>query len=327
MTTYSRTVAGRYVVRAVPTVLSHETIAQAENLLRSRARDFDTINYLYVVDEVRKLIGVLSVKELLSLSGHITIKDAMVPATVFVRPHTAREKVAHLALQHNLKAVPVVDKDHRFVGVVPSDAILDILNQEHTEDVLRIAGVSQRHEENSGQDVLLNAPSSTHVKLRLPWLVLGLLGGVGAAVVVEQFEATLAEQLILAAFIPAIVYMADAVGSQTQMLFVRALALDHSLAVAKYLKREIAVNFILGLILAGLILAISLVWLGLPLISLVLSVSVFLTVWFTVLVAILLPWLFSRLGQDPAIASGPLATVIRDIMSLLIYLGVASFLL
>ncbi len=327
MQTYPRDSAGRRLIKAVPTVLPTDSVAQIETLLRSRAHEYETINYVYVLDSAKKLVGVLSIKEMLRLSGTVPIKEVMVPASVFVRPHTDQERAAQLALAHSLKAIPVVDKDHVFQGVVPSDAILEILNHEHTEDVMRFAGVSHQHGDKNVADVLLKAPSLTHVKLRLPWLVLGLLGGVGAAVVVEQFEATLADQLILAAFIPAIVYMADAVGSQTQMLFVRALALDHNLKVVPYLRREVIVNFILGLILAGLILVISLAWIGTLVVSVILALSIFLTVWFTVLVAIVLPWLFSRLGQDPAIASGPLATVVRDIMSLLIYLVVAAALL
>jgi magnesium transporter len=327
MSLYPKDSAARKLTKAVPVVGLGETVAQVETLLRSRATEFDTINYVYVVDAAKKLVGVISIKEILRLGGNVPIKESMVKASVFVRPHTDQEKVAQLALEHSLKAIPVVDKDHVFQGVVPSDVILEILNQEHTEDVMRFAGVSRQHGDRSAVDVLLRAPSRTHVKLRLPWLVLGLLGGVGAAAVVEQFEATLADQLILAAFIPAIVYMADAVGSQTQMLFVRSLALDQRLNIKSYLVREVMVNFVLGLILAGLIFIISLVWVGVFTVSLILAVSVFLTVWFTVLVAIMLPWLFSRLGHDPAIASGPLATVVRDIASLLIYLGVASALI
>ena len=148
---------------------------------------------------------------------------------VTVRTSTDQERVAHLALKYNIKAVPVVSKDHTFLGVVPSDKILEILNREHTEDVLRFAGV--RHKHSPVQDVLLDQSPLTHVKSRLPWLVIGLLGGVLAAFVIGIFEETLAHELLLAAFIPAIVYMADAVGSQTQMLFVRALAVDHNLKV------------------------------------------------------------------------------------------------
>jgi len=321
--------AGRIMTTAVPVVDERSTVADVEALLRREAAVLNTINYIYVTGAHTELVGVLSVRELFSLPATAVVGENMQRAVVTVRAHTDQERVAHLALTHNLKAVPVVSKDKVLLGVVPSDVILTVLNQEHTEDVLRFAGVKkQRKTEETGLSVLLLAASPlTHVKARLPWLLVGLLGGVGAAFVVGKFEATLAHELILAAFIPAVVYMADAVGSQTQMLFIRSLALEHNLSVRKYLWRELRVNLILGLVLAGVAFVISYVWLASLSVSSILSLSLFLTVWCTVLIAIALPWYFHKFGYDPAIASGPLATVVRDIISLLIYLGVASVIL
>lgn len=244
---------------------------------------------------------------------------------VTVRPSTDQERVAELALRHNIKAVPVISKDHVFMGVVPSDKILEVLNHEHTEDVLRFAGV--RHKDTHAREALLNASPLVQVRMRLPWLVLGLLGGVGAAAVIGMFEDILAAELVLAAFIPAIVYMADAVGSQTQMLFIRALSIDSTLRVRSYLWRESIVNALLGTALALLIFIASLFFASSFMVSSILAISIFLTVVGTVLVAIMLPWFFHVRGHDPAIASGPLATVVRDILSLVIYLSVATSLL
>lgn len=319
--------AGRILTKAVPCVAEDATAAQVERLLRDQSEDFETINYLYVVSKEQILKGVLSVRELFRLPNQAKIGDFMQKKIISVRPHTDQERVAQVALKHNLKAVPVVTKEGEFLGVVSSDTILSVLNQEHTEDVLRFAGVRHKHTKTAPGELLLSGSPFMHVRLRLPWLVLGLVGGVAAAVVVGWFESTLAEQLILAAFIPAIVYMADAVGSQTQMLFIRALSVDETLSVGKYLKRELIVNFLLGLVLSVLAFCLSFVWLQSILVSSILGISIFLTVWFTVIVAIALPWFFSRAGQDPAVASGPLATVVRDIVSLCIYLLVATTLL
>lgn len=317
--------AGRLMTMAVPVVHSSKTAAEVEGLLRSKAGDFETINYIYIVNEKRELVGVLSVQELFHLESHETLERFLTTALITVRPHTDQERVAQLALKHNIKAIPVVSKEHIFMGVVPSDRILSVLNLEHTKDVLQFAGV--KHKDLHPAEVLLQSAPLAHVKMRLPWLVLGLLGGVFAAAVIGFFEETLADELILAAFIPAIVYMADAVGSQTQMLFVRALSIEHGLKVRAYLLRESIVNFFLGVILAGLIFILSLLFTQSLVISTILAVSIFLTVWFTVLVAITLPWFFYIRGYDPAIASGPLATVVRDILSLCIYLTVATLFL
>jgi magnesium transporter len=163
--------------------------------------------------------------------------------------------------------------------------------------------------------------------MRLPWLVLGLLGGVLSAIVIGLFEETLQKQLILAAFVPTIVYMADAVGSQSQMLFVRALSIEHNLKIRSYAIREFIVNFFIGIALSALIFIVSLVWIKSLVVSLILATSIFITVCSTVVIAIALPWFFRARGYDPAIASGPLSTVIHDGLSLCIYLVVASSML
>jgi len=314
--------AQHLLTAAVPVVHKTITALEVEKMLRSKENIYDTINYVYIVNENKELIGVVSLRELFKMDGNENLEKYTNKHLVTVRSSTDQERLAHLAIKHSIKAVPVLSKDHRFLGVVPSDKILEILNYEHTEDVLRFAGVQHKHA--PAVEILFNHSPLSHVRTRLPWLILGLLGGILAAVVIGMFEETLAHELLLAAFIPAIVYMADAVGSQTQMLFVRALAIDHNLHVRSYLLRETIVNSLLGAILASLIFIVSLLWVDSFVISSILGLSIFFTVCSTVMVAIALPWFFHSRGHDPAIASGPLATVLRDILSLLIYLLIAS---
>lgn len=309
---------------AVPVVTKNTTAYEAEQLLRTRANEFETVNYLYLVDEQKRLIGVLSLQELFHLSAHATVAPFVRP-TVSVGVSAKQIEVADLALKHTIKAIPVVGQNQEFLGVVPSDKILQILSHEHTKDVLRLAGVHHAH--SSAHEAVLQDSPFTHVKMRLPWLILGLFGGVAAAMVVGFFEETLADELILAAFIPAIIYMADAVGTQTEMLFVRALSVQKDLNIKSYIIRESVVNALLGLVLGSIIFVVSFVWIKSLLISSILGISIVTSVLFTTMVAIVLPWMFYIRGQDPAVASGPLATVICDISSLGIYLLVASLFL
>lgn len=315
-----RDFVGPFVESAVPIVKPGATAKEVEKLLRDQANQFATINYIYIVSPKHELVGVFSVQELFHLKPGDTVNEFIGREIITARIHSRCERVAELALKHNIKAVPVLSRDHHFLGVVPSDKIIEILNIEHTKDILRIAGVTHNDEEGA----LVKGGPLTHVKSRLPWLILGLMGGVGAALVIQHFEEILAHELALAAFIPAIVYMADAVGSQTQMLFVRALSLHQDLKLWKYVFREVVVNALLGVALALIIFGTSYWWLGLLSVSLILAVSIFLTVLVTVVVAIGMPWFFHKRGYDPAIASGPLATVVRDITSLCVYLLVAS---
>ncbi len=316
--------AGRLLTTKVPTIPISWTAEQAESYIRKNANQCDSINYLYLVNPQGVLVGVVSLKELLRLDSTTNLGACTKRPLVTARLHTDQERVAHLALAHNLKAIPLVTKDHEFLGVVPSDAILDVLNREHTEDVLRFAGVRSAVD---NQSFLLAASPFSHVRERLPWLVLGLLGGLAAAFVVDTFEHMLTTYLILAAFIPAIVYLADAVGSQTQMLLVRTLTLRPDMKLAGYLWRELVVNIILATFLAALIGIISYFWLHLIDLSVTLSLAIFFTITCTVVISVGMPWFIHKIGYDPAVASGPVATVIRDMASLLIYFAVASILL
>jgi len=184
------------------------------------------LNYIYIIDRERKLAGVLSLKDVFQKSEESKIENLMAKDVIKARPHTDQERVAILALRHNLKSVPVVDKRDIFLGVVPSDVILEILHSENVEDILRFAGISKR---GATLNETLQAPVSVLTKIRLPWLIFGLFGGLFAAQIVTFFEGSLRIHFVLAAFIPLIVYMADAVSVQAQTLFIRSLALDSRL--------------------------------------------------------------------------------------------------
>lgn len=316
--------AGRRMIDNVPKAVPEERISDIRKRLFEKANDFETLNYIYIIDRKGKLAGVLSLKDVFQKPEASEIKDLMVKDVIRARPHTDQERVAILALRYNLKSVPVVDKEDIFLGVVPSDVILGILHSENVEDILRFAGISKR-------DAILNKtlqfPVSILAKIRLPWLIFGLFGGLFAAKIVTFFEGPLKVHFVLAAFIPLIVYMADAVGVQAQTLFIRNLALDSRLDTRKYFLKEIKVSLIIALMLGVLLALISFLWFGLLNIGIILGVSLFLTVICACLIAVLVPWLLQNLKKDPAIGSGPFATIVRDILTLAIYFSVVSLML
>ncbi|MEK7508284.1 MAG: magnesium transporter [Patescibacteria group bacterium] len=314
-------IAGNRMVQTVPTVRPNETIAEVERVLVERAKDFETINYIYITDEENRLLGVLSLKEVFRAPKNLAVRNLMKTKPVTAGFGTRPEKIANLALKYNLKAVPITDKDNRLLGVVPSDVILKILHEEHSKYVMRSAGVVFSRGQTKD---IISASAILYTCKRVPWLVVGLAGGVAAAFMVNAFEDAIKEMLTLTAFIPAIVYMADAVGSQTQTIFIRSLAVDHSLGMKKYITREIIAGLAIATFLSLLISAISFVWWKPAILGAILGISFFVTIITAIAVALLLPWIFLRAKIDPAIASGPFATVIRDILSLIIYLSVAS---
>jgi len=316
--------AGRRMIDDVPKAVPEERVSDIRKRLFEKANDFETLNYVYIIDRKGKLAGVLSLKDVFQKPEESKVKELMVKDVIRARPHTDQERVAILALKYNLKSVPVVDKEDIFLGVVPSDVILGILHSENVEDILRFAGISKR-------DVILNKtlqfPVSVLAKIRLPWLIFGLLGGLFAAKIVTFFEGPLKVNFVLAAFIPLIVYMADAVGVQAQTLFIRNLALDSRLDARKYFLKEIKISLVIALILGAFLALISFLWFGLLNIGIILGVSLFLTVICACLIAVLVPWLLQGLKKDPAIFSGPFATIVRDVLTLVIYFSVASLML
>ncbi|MFH2136257.1 MAG: magnesium transporter [Patescibacteria group bacterium] len=320
---YPKNSAGRKMLEKelVPVISPNQTLGDALKLLQEKMKQFETINYIYVVDSKNKLLGVFSVKEIFKKPCETKISDIAIKDVVVAHQHTRPERVALLALKNNLKAIPIVDKEDRLLGVVPSDMILEILHNENVEDALLEVGI---HKFKDPAVSIIQASALLHFKKRLPWLILGLVGGTIAAFIVNSFTETLKIQLIFAAFIPSIVYIADAVGAQTQTLYIRSLAIDHKLDFKKYILREIKVGLALALVLALIMGTIGLLWHKLLLVGLVLGLSFFTTIIIAVAVAIALPSLFLKLKLDPAIASGPFATIIRDISSLLIYFLIAS---
>jgi magnesium transporter len=319
--------AGSVMETKVPVVFEYNTLSEVTRVLTEKINEFETINYIYVIDQEHKLKGVLSIKELFRND----LTQSQQKASEFVqKPMVSagkdidQEQVALLAIKHSIKAVPVVDRDGTFLGAVPSDQILNILHTEHLEDILLFSGIGVS--DNPLSD-FTRSDTFLHFKKRFPWLMFGLMGGFLAAFVVNFFEGVLAEEIALVAFIPAVVYMADAVGSQTQMIFIKTLALEKTLKIKSYIAREVAVNSLLAGVLGLVIFLISWGWLRSLSLSLILGISIFLTVIFSMFVAICLPWLLQKIKQDPATASGPPATVIRDIASLLIYFVVAFLIL
>ncbi|MES2748908.1 MAG: magnesium transporter [Patescibacteria group bacterium] len=308
--------AGYYMVSAVPVVQSTATIGSVERLLENQGVLFTSINYIYVVNLSHQLVGVVSIKEIFSQAKEVIVSTLIHQKLITVTPETNTEKMVRSAFRHRIKAVPVVDGMGHFLGVVSSNEIISLLHTKRVDDALRHAG-SQTFE-NPAESILYGSVW-LHVRKRLPWLVAGLGGGLIGAMIVRSFETTLAEQLLVAAFIPTVIYMADAVGSQTEIIFIRALALEHNFKFARYFTREFWVNMCLAGLLGVGMLTIAAVWLQNVLLACVLGLAIFFTTMSSVLVALLIPYLFERLGYDPAVASSPMATIIRNILSLAIY--------
>lgn len=308
------------LTKNVPAVSTDKTAGEIRALFSGDAPPFDSINYIYFTDKEGELVGVLALKTLFRLPNEKKAFEESEREVVTARASTPAEKVAIRALQNNLKAIPIVDKDNHFLGVMTSDTILHTLHDRNIENVLRSAGVSNPATWFSKSRVyqILN---------RVPWLIVGLLGSIVAATIITQFEGLLVDQIALAAFIPVIVYITDAIGVQTETLFIRYLTTYTHTNFPGYLFRELATTSLMALFLSGIsFIIVSVFWN--PTIAAILSFSMLLTIVAATIIAILFPWAFSKSKRvDPAVASGPFGTSLRDISTIVIYFTVATALL
>ncbi len=324
---WPKATAGRRMISQIPLIMPEQTIGEAQAILFEQHDQIETINYFYVIDENKKFVGVFSIKELFRQRTEKKVKEFMIKTNLIkVEPETDQERVAYLALHHNLKSIPVVDKDNTLLGIVPGDYILNILEKEISEDLLYLAGVYEPISRLEWEDQL-TFPFFMAIKHRLPWLLIGLIGGVLVARIIGFFEASLRQNLVLAMFIPVIVYMSNATGSQTQAIFLRDLATHTKIPFRKYFLRQLLTCFFLALFCSlFLFLVVAVGWATFYL-AFVLSLSMLITIISASFFALAIPYSLNKFKVDPAFGSGPFTTIVQDILSIIIYFGIANWLL
>jgi magnesium transporter len=311
--------AGHHLRTGVPRAGEHETVADVIRAMRGSS--LHAADSVYVVGRAGELVGVVPMHTLVVSAEETPLGQLMTADPPSVSPDTDQERVALLAIRHGLSSIPVVEGSSRvLMGVVPAPALLDILRREHVEDLHRLAGIGR--ETAKARDAL-DEPPARRVRHRLPWLLLGLAGSTLAAMVVARFRRVLETQLQLAFFLPGIVYLADAIGTQTEAVVVRGLSVSHH-SFARLLRDELGTGFLIGLLLGAV--ALPLVWVSTNDLPVALTVSISLIGAGTVAttVGLVFPWALSRAGRDPAFGSGPIATIVQDVLSLLIYFTIAS---
>ncbi|MEM7825288.1 MAG: magnesium transporter [Candidatus Aenigmatarchaeota archaeon] len=309
------------MVKEIPIVSFDVDTDYVKKKLIKEAKKFEVVDYVYVVDKENVLCGVFSIKELLRTKGKLKVQEIMKKDLVFVRPKTHQERIVYIALSKGIKTVPVVDEKGHLLGIVPYDTILQIFNKEVREDIFKFGGLFHK----IGKEyTTIKSPAKTMVKSRLPWLLIGIFGGVIAASIVTFFESILSVFIALASFIPVMVYITDSIGTQSETLIVRTMALDPKFSVKSYMIRELKVTFVLSSLCSLFLAFIALAGWRNFLLSCIVGIALFVGMFAGVLISSLLPLFFRRIGKDPAIATGPLATLTSDIITLAIYFLVAQ---
>ncbi len=322
---YEDDTAGGIMVPDFISLRENMTAREAIESLQNEHQDVEMAFYLYVVDEIGRLVGVISLRQLVVVKPDLALRDFMTTDIFSVSTDRDQEEVAALVSRYDILAVPVVDEQNALVGIVTVDDVIDILRKEATEDILKMAG--------AGEDFIETQSVVKSTKIRLPWLFASCVGGICALMIIGHFEESLVKYAYLAAFIPVIMGMGGNIGTQSSTIVVRGLATGR-LDVRDFwpvVSKELAVGTILGVIYGSLIGVAAHVLFGIDVPSGMLAVSVSLAVLSSMsvaaLVGSLVPMLFERFHIDPAVATGPFVTTAIDIISVYCYFRIATTLL
>jgi len=315
---YETDTAGGIMALEFVSVNANADIRRAIESIREKREDVEKLYYVWVVDDYGKLVGVVSMKDLLLEPIDTKIQDIMNSDVISVDADIDQEEVARIIKQYDLTHVPVVNGQHKLIGRITNDDIIDVIEEEASEDISLMAGVlDQEIAEESALKIS---------RARLPWLLLGLFGGLISAIVINHFHGSLEKILALSFFIPVIMAMGGNTGTQAATVVIRGLATgDISIVhTGKRLLTELWVALING-ILCGILLGIIVAfWLSDLQLGLGVGVSLITVILFSGSFGAFVPLLLRKFNIDPALAAGPFITTTNDILGLLIYLSIIT---
>jgi magnesium transporter len=315
---YPEDSAGGIMALEYVAVNAESTIQEAIDTIRQKREEVENVYYVFVVDDHQRLAGVVSLKSLLIEPPSRKVKEIMNPQVVSAYVHNDQEEVAHLVKKYDLVSIPVVDEHHRLVGRITHDDIIDVLEEEADEDIALMAGVIN-------QEIAEDSPIKIS-RARLPWLIVGLFGGILAAAVIHQFEASIEKVVALSFFFPVIMAMGGNTGTQAATVAVRGLATgDISVMnIGRRIWVELKVALVNGVICGILLSLIVGFWLSSLVLGMAVGIALIVIILTSGLVGASVPLMLKKLDIDPALATGPFVTTSNDIISLFIYLTLVT---
>ena len=317
---YDENSAGGLMAKELVKVNENWNVLTCVKEMRAQAENVTRVHSIYVVDDEGKLKGRLSLKDLLTTSTKTHISEVYIPKVDAVNVNEKPEEVAKIMSKYDLEAIPVVDEIGRLVGRITIDDIVDVIREEAEKDYQLAAGISQ--------DVEADDSIWDLTRARLPWLFLGLLGGVGAAAIMGGFETLMSDYGVLFFFTPLIAAMAGNVGVQSSAIMVQGLANDDLKgSITGRLIKEMLLALLNGTVLASILLFFTWLWKGSFLTSLAISISLITVTVVAGIIGTFIPLFLHKRGIDPAIATGPFITTSNDIFGILIYFSIAKVIL
>ncbi|WP_299761313.1 magnesium transporter [uncultured Dokdonia sp.] len=324
MLQYDEDSAGGLMAKELIKVKETWTVAGCVREMRRQAEEVTRVHSIYVVTKENELIGRLSLKDLLTSDTKTKISEIYIPKVDSVHVHDEGEDVAKVMQKYDLEAIPVVDDENKLLGRITIDDIVDFIRDEAKEDYQLAAGITQEVEADDSIIELTRA--------RLPWLFLGLIGGVGAATIMGGFEDILEDYALLFFYTPLIAAMAGNVGVQSSAIIVQGLANDDVKgSISNRLLKEMALAALNGLLLGLALFAFTALWYRSEPDSLhtalAISISLFAVIIMAGIIGTFIPLFLNKRGIDPAIATGPFITTSNDIFGILIYFWIAKLIL
>lgn len=298
------------------------TVAEAISALQKVGESLEMVFYLYITNTSEQLVGVLSLRSLLTRPPETPLRQLMITEVLNVHTSTPQKEVAHMVARYNLLAVPVVDDFNKLVGIVTVDDVIDVIQEEANEDILKMVGAAE--------DDLGARSTRRSLRTRAPWLLGTLLAGLLGSEVIRMAHPTLESTLLLAGFIPVVVGLSGNAGNQSAALTARGIvtAQGQTRILWRYLFRELRVGMVLGLTSGLLLLGfITLRYSAPSILAISVGLSAFLSILTAVTFGALSPLLLNRLKFDPSFATGPFVSTVVDVLGISIYFMLSTFLL
>ncbi|MDW5287184.1 magnesium transporter [Formosa sp. PL04] len=318
---YDDNVAGGLMAKELVKVNENWTVTQCVKEMRAQAEEVTRVHSIYVVDDNQKLIGRLSLKDLLIASPRTHISTVYIPKVDYVYVNEDIEEVANIMQKYDLEAIPVVDKNHILLGRITIDDIVDVIREEAEKDYQLAAGITR--------DVEADDSIWKLTKARLPWLLIGMFGGLGAASIINSFSGAMGDYIILLSFVPLIQATAGNVGVQSSAIVVQGLAnntLDSSLV--RQLLKEFTLGLVNGLAIALIALCVTHFVFGTPyVVSITIGLALIAVIVMAAIIGTFIPIILDKRGIDPAVATGPFITTSNDVFGILIYFLIAKAML
>lgn len=324
---YEEDTAGGIMTKDFVSIKKDYSIYYAIETLRAIAPDAETIYYIYVTDDLDRLVGVISLRQLIISPPNKAVDSIMNENLITVNIHDDQEAVAKIVTKYGLLAVPVVDDNNVMLGIITVDDILDVIEEEATEDIFRFAGTNE-DEIYENDDTLFERVKNS-VTSRLPWLIITIFGGLLSATVLTSFQTTISANATLALFMPLLAGMGGNVGTQSSTITVRNIATHaiEGIGIFKTLIHEISVGIFVGIVCSLLVATAAYFMQAEYHIAIIVGIAMWANMTTAAAIGTVVPLVFKKLGIDPAVASAPFITTTIDLTGLTIYFSLATIMM